>query len=90
MGGGRSSSRHLGCASGRSGSVVAVVGSFIGSAPRVFVYTALGVTNLSSPLVCSAIAVWCVTAIIRAFAARRFVRSGVRAAPALRLAQLDR
>ncbi len=50
-----------------------VVGSFIGSAPRVFVYAALGasITNLSSPLVCSAIAVWCVTAIIRAFAARR-------------------
>lgn len=52
-----------------------VVGSFIGSAPRVFVYTALGasITNLSSPLVYSAIAVWCVTAIIGAFAARRLV-----------------
>lgn len=68
-----------------------VVGSFIGSAPRVFVYTALGasITNLSSPLVYSAIAVWCVTAIIGAFAARRWYRKW-RARPRRRcgLAQL--
>lgn len=52
------------------------VGSFIGSAPRAFVYTALGasITDLSSPLAYSAIAVWCVTAIIGAFAARRWYR----------------
>src|SRR5258707_9191625 len=49
------------------------VGSFIGSAPRAFVYTALGASigNLSSPLAYAAIAVWCVTAIVGAFAARR-------------------
>ncbi|KCF63616.1 membrane protein [Mycobacterium tuberculosis KT-0015] len=68
-----------------------VVGSFIGSAPRVFVYTALGasITNLSSPLVYSAIAVWCVTAIIGAFAVRRWYRKW-RARPRRRcgLAQL--
>ena len=42
-----------------------VVGSFIGSAPRVFVYTALGASiGDRSPLLAScAIAVWCVTAI---------------------------
>ncbi|QUR68124.1 TVP38/TMEM64 family protein [Mycobacterium spongiae] len=52
------------------------VGSFIGSAPRAFVYTALGasITQLSSPLAYSAIAVWCVTAIVGAFAARRWYR----------------
>lgn len=58
-----------------------VVGSFIGSAPRVFVYTALGasITNLSSPLVYSAIAVWCVTAIIGASPRGVGTGSGVRA-----------
>jgi uncharacterized membrane protein YdjX (TVP38/TMEM64 family) len=52
------------------------VGAFIGSAPRAFVYTALGASigDLSSPLACSAVAVWCVTAIIGAFAARRGYR----------------
>ncbi|MGB8387983.1 TVP38/TMEM64 family protein [Mycobacterium sp.] len=49
------------------------VGSFIGSAPRAFVYTALGASigNPSSPLAYSAIAVWCVSAIVGVFAARR-------------------
>src|ERR1700756_2693823 len=49
------------------------VGSFIGSAPRAFAYTALGasIKNLSSPLAYSAIAVWCVSAIVGAFAAHR-------------------
>jgi uncharacterized membrane protein YdjX (TVP38/TMEM64 family) len=49
-----------------------VVGSFIGSVPRAFVYTALGASigNRSSPLAYAAIAVWCVTAIVGAFAAR--------------------
>jgi uncharacterized membrane protein YdjX (TVP38/TMEM64 family) len=52
------------------------VGSFIGSAPRAFVYTALGASigHLSSPLAYSAIVVWCVTAIIGAFAGRRGYR----------------
>ena len=49
------------------------VGAFIGSMPRAFVYTALGasIANRSSALAYIAIAVWCVTAIIGAFAARR-------------------
>ena len=49
------------------------VGAFVGSAPRAFVYTALGASigNRSSPLAYAAIAVWCVTAIVGAFAARR-------------------
>lgn len=53
------------------------VGAFIGSAPRAFVYTALGasITDLSSPLAYTAIAVWCVTAVIGAFAAHRGYRS---------------
>ncbi|WP_431970510.1 TVP38/TMEM64 family protein [Nocardia sp. bgisy134] len=53
------------------------VGSFIGSAPRAFVYTALGASigDLSAPLAYSAIAVWCVTAIIGAFAVHRGYRS---------------
>lgn len=53
------------------------VGAFIGSAPRAFVYTALGASigDLSAPLAYSAIAVWCVTAIVGAFAARRGYRS---------------
>jgi uncharacterized membrane protein YdjX (TVP38/TMEM64 family) len=52
------------------------VGSFIGSAPRAFVYTALGASigNLSGPLAFTAIAVWCVTAIVGAFAAHRGYR----------------
>jgi uncharacterized membrane protein YdjX (TVP38/TMEM64 family) len=49
------------------------VGAFIGSAPRAFVYTALGASigDLSAPLANTAIAVWCVTAVIGAFAAHR-------------------
>jgi uncharacterized membrane protein YdjX (TVP38/TMEM64 family) len=46
------------------------VGAFIGSVPRAFVYTALGASigDLSSPLAYAAIAIWCVTAVIGAFA----------------------
>lgn len=53
------------------------VGSFVGSAPRAFVYTALGASigNRSSPLAYAAIGVWCVTAIVGAFAARRGYRN---------------
>ncbi|MGW0162887.1 TVP38/TMEM64 family protein [Mycobacterium sp. NPDC003323] len=53
------------------------VGAIIGSAPRAFVYTALGasVGDLSSPLVYAAIGVWCVTAVVGAFAAHRGLRS---------------
>ncbi len=53
------------------------IGAFIGSAPRAFVYTALGasISDLSSPLAFAAIAVWCVTAIIGAFGAHRGYRS---------------
>ena len=49
------------------------VGAFIGSMPRAFVYTALGASigNRSPALAYAAIAVWCVTAIVGAFAARR-------------------
>jgi uncharacterized membrane protein YdjX (TVP38/TMEM64 family) len=49
------------------------IGAFIGAAPRAFVYTALGASigDLSSPLAYSAIAVWCVTAIIGAFVTHR-------------------
>lgn len=52
------------------------VGAFIGSAPRGFVYTALGASigDLSSPLAYAAIAVWCVTAIAGAFATHRGYR----------------
>jgi uncharacterized membrane protein YdjX (TVP38/TMEM64 family) len=52
------------------------VGAFIGSVPRAFVYTALGasISDLSSPLAYAAIAVWCVTAIIGAFATHRGYR----------------
>ncbi len=52
------------------------VGSFIGSAPRAFVYTALGASigHLSSPLAYAAVAVWCATAIVGAFAAHRGYR----------------
>lgn len=53
------------------------IGAAIGSAPRAFVYTALGasISDLNSPLTYVAIAVWCVTAIIGAFAAHRGYRS---------------
>lgn len=53
------------------------IGAFIGSAPRAFVYTALGasLSDLSSPLAYAAIGVWCVTAIIGALAAHRGYRS---------------
>ncbi|OBI18765.1 hypothetical protein A5712_21270 [Mycobacterium sp. E2327] len=52
------------------------VGSLIGSAPRAFAYTALGasIRHLSSPLAYAAIAVWCVSAIVGAFAARHGFR----------------
>ncbi|MGV0803839.1 hypothetical protein ABQF26_43055, partial [Mycolicibacterium elephantis] len=53
------------------------VGAFIGSAPRAFVYTALGasISDLSSPLVYAAVAVWCVTAVVGAFATHRGYRA---------------
>lgn len=53
------------------------VGALIGSAPRAFVYTALGasISDLTSPLAYAAIVVWCGTAIIGAFAAHRGYRS---------------
>ncbi|OBG22208.1 hypothetical protein A5765_20585 [Mycolicibacterium celeriflavum] len=53
------------------------VGAFIGSVPRAFVYTALGasISDLNSPLTYVAIAVWCATGIVGAFAAHRGVRS---------------
>ncbi len=52
------------------------VGALIGSLPRAFVYTVLGASigNLSSPLAYAAIGVWCVTAIVGAFAAHRGFR----------------
>jgi uncharacterized membrane protein YdjX (TVP38/TMEM64 family) len=52
------------------------VGAFIGSVPRAFVYTALGASigDLSSPLAYTAIAIWCVTAIVGAFATHRGYR----------------
>ncbi|PXX12983.1 TVP38/TMEM64 family protein [Mycolicibacterium moriokaense] len=52
------------------------VGAFIGSAPRAFVYTALGASigDRSAPLAYTAIPVWCATAIIGAFAARHGYR----------------
>ncbi|GFG50277.1 hypothetical protein CQY20_26835 [Mycolicibacterium agri] len=52
------------------------VGAFIGSAPRAFVYTALGasISDLSSPLAYAAVAVWCVTAVVGAFATHRGYR----------------
>jgi uncharacterized membrane protein YdjX (TVP38/TMEM64 family) len=52
------------------------VGAFIGSAPRAFAYTALGASigNRSSPLAYAAIAVWCVSAVVGAFAAHRGYR----------------
>lgn len=52
------------------------IGAFIGSAPRAFVYTALGasISDLSSPLAYVAVGIWCITAIIGAFAAHRGYR----------------
>jgi len=52
------------------------VGSFIGSVPRAFIYTSLGasISDLSSPLAYVAIAIWCITAIIGAFATHRGYR----------------
>lgn len=52
------------------------VGAFIGSAPRAFAYTALGASigNRSSLLAYAAVAVWCVSAIVGAFAAHRGYR----------------
>lgn len=53
------------------------IGAIIGSAPRAFVYTALGasISDLSSPLAYAAIAVWCITAVIGAFGAHRGYRA---------------
>jgi uncharacterized membrane protein YdjX (TVP38/TMEM64 family) len=53
-----------------------VIGSFIGSAPRAFAYTALGASigNRSPALAYAAIVVWCASAIVGAFAARRGFR----------------
>jgi uncharacterized membrane protein YdjX (TVP38/TMEM64 family) len=52
------------------------VGAFIGSVPRAFVYTALGASigDLSSPLAYVAVAIWCVTAVVGAFAAHHGYR----------------
>lgn len=52
------------------------IGSFIGSAPRAFVYTSLGasIRDRSSPLAYAAIAVWCITAVLGVFAARHTYR----------------
>ena len=52
------------------------VGAFIGSAPRAFVYTALGasIADLASPLAYAAVAVWCVTAIVGVLATHRGYR----------------
>lgn len=53
-----------------------VAGSFIGSAPRAFVYTALGASigEFSAPLAYTAVGVWCVTAGLGAYAAHRGYR----------------
>ncbi|ATA29613.1 TVP38/TMEM64 family protein [Mycobacterium lepraemurium] len=58
------------------------VGAFIGSAPRAFAYTALGasVGNRSSLLAYAAVAVWCVSAIVGAFATHRGYRTLARPA----------
>lgn len=52
------------------------IGAFIGSAPRAFVYTALGasIAEFSAPLAYTAIAVWCVTAVVGALVAQRGYR----------------
>lgn len=49
------------------------VGALIGSAPKAFAYTALGSTvgEFSAPLLAAAIVVWCLTAVVGAFAAHR-------------------
>ncbi|CAM4443029.1 SNARE associated Golgi protein [Mycobacterium basiliense] len=54
-----------------------VAGSFIGSLPRGFAYTALGasITHPSSPLAYAALVVWCLTAIVGVIAARRGYRA---------------
>ena len=48
-------------------------GALIGSAPKAFAYTAVGSTlgEFSAPLLVAAIVVWCVTAVVGAFAAHR-------------------
>jgi uncharacterized membrane protein YdjX (TVP38/TMEM64 family) len=53
------------------------VGAFIGSVPRAFVYTSLGASigDLSAPLAWAAVAVWCVTAVVGAFATHRAYRA---------------
>lgn len=53
------------------------VGALIGSAPRAFVYTALGasISDLTSPLAYAAVGVWCAMAVVGAFAAHRGYRS---------------
>ncbi len=53
------------------------IGAFIGSAPRAFVYTALGasIADLSSPLAYAAVAVWCATAVVGAYATHRGYRT---------------
>ncbi|GAA1480145.1 TVP38/TMEM64 family protein [Gordonia sinesedis] len=53
------------------------VGAFIGSAPRAFVYTALGASigEKSAPLAYAAIGVWCVMAVVGALAAHRGYRT---------------
>ena len=55
---------------------ILAAGAFIGSVPRAFVYTALGASigNRSPLLAYAAIAVWCLTAIVGAFAAHRGFR----------------
>jgi uncharacterized membrane protein YdjX (TVP38/TMEM64 family) len=52
------------------------IGAFIGSVPRAFVYTALGASlgNKSPALAYAAIGVWCITAVVGAFAARQGFR----------------
>jgi uncharacterized membrane protein YdjX (TVP38/TMEM64 family) len=52
------------------------VGAFVGSVPRAFVYTALGASlgNKSPVLAYAAIGVWCLTAVVGAFAARQGFR----------------
>ncbi|MEV0359856.1 TVP38/TMEM64 family protein [Nocardia sp. NPDC050697] len=60
-----------------------VAGSFIGSAPRAFVYTALGASigEFSAPLAYTAIGVWCVTAVLGVYAAHRGYRMWRRPRP---------
>jgi uncharacterized membrane protein YdjX (TVP38/TMEM64 family) len=52
------------------------VGAFVGSVPRAFVYTELGASigDRSPALAYAAIGVWCVTAVLGAFAAHRGYR----------------